>query len=125
MLIKSAAVLAVVSTLGSAAIAGPYANVESNAGWVGDDYTGAVTDVHVGYEGDLSTSANWYIQGGPAFVSIDEEELETRYSGKVGLGVDVTERLNLYSELSALTASETFEMDGLNLGGKLGAKYNF
>ena len=125
MLIKSAAVLAVVSTLGSAAIAGPYANVESNAGWVGDDYTGAVTDVHVGYEGDLSTSAGWYIQGGPAFVSIDGEELETRYSGKVGLGVDVTERLNLYSELSALTASETFEMDDLNLGGKLGAKYSF
>ncbi len=42
MLIKSAAALAVVSTLGSAAIAGPYANVESNAGCrLAMIYTGA------------------------------------------------------------------------------------
>ena len=35
----------------SASIAGPYVNVETNASWTGDDYTGATTDLHVGYEG--------------------------------------------------------------------------
>ena len=33
----------------SASLAGPYVNVETNASWVGDDYTGATTDPHVGY----------------------------------------------------------------------------
>ena len=30
-----------------AALAGPYVNVETNAGWTGGDYTGATTDFHV------------------------------------------------------------------------------
>ena len=54
-----------------AAFAGPYANVETNAGWVGDDYSGAVTDLHVGFDGELGSAAGWYIQGGPAVVSAD------------------------------------------------------
>ena len=36
-----------------AALAGPYVNVETNAGWTGADYTGAATDFHVGYEDAL------------------------------------------------------------------------
>ena len=31
----------------AAALAGPYVNVETNAGWTGTNYTGAVTDFHV------------------------------------------------------------------------------
>ena len=41
----------------SAALAGPYVNVETNAGWTGADYTGAATDFHVGYEGALGEGA--------------------------------------------------------------------
>ena len=106
-----------------AALAGPYVNVETNAGWVGDDYSGAVTDLHVGYEGDLGESAAWYIQGGPALVSVDGEETETEISGKVGASVAITERLGAYGELSMLTADQDF--DDLNVGGKLGLKFNF
>ena len=106
-----------------AALAGPYVNVETNAGWVGDDYSGAVTDLHVGYEGDLGESAAWYIQGGPALVSVDGEETETEVSGKVGASVAITERLGAYGELSMLTADQDF--DDLNVGGKLGVKFSF
>ena len=52
----------------SAALAGPYVNVEANASWTGDNYTGATTDFHVGYEGELGASS-WYVQGGPAIVA--------------------------------------------------------
>ena len=63
-----------------AAIAGPYANVEANSGFVGSDYGGTATDVHVGYEG-----ANWYVQGGPAIVlSPEGEDGEVQLSGKAG-----------------------------------------
>ena len=53
MFIKSAiAATAALSTTAGAALAGPYVNIETNAGWVGNDYSAAVTDVHVGYEGE-------------------------------------------------------------------------
>ena len=123
-MIKSVfAVLSASALSAGAALAGPYVNVETNAGWVGDDYSGAVTDLHVGYEGDLGESAAWYVQGGPALVSVDGEETETEISGKVGASVAITERLGAYGELSMLTADQDF--DDLNVGGKLGVKFSF
>ena len=47
----------------SAALAGPYVNVEANSGWTGSDYTGTTTDAHLGYEGTVGAAA-WYVQGG-------------------------------------------------------------
>ena len=108
-----------------AAIAGPYVNVETNAGWSGNTYSGQGTDVHVGFENDLGDASSWYIQGGPAFVGTSGEPLERRFSGKTGLGVDVTDRLGVYGELSAMTAGEDLDTDALGLGAKLGAKYKF
>tara|TARA_B100001939_G_scaffold195901_1_gene168614 strand:+ start:10001 stop:10384 length:384 start_codon:yes stop_codon:yes gene_type:complete len=108
-----------------AALAGPYVNIEANAGWTGDDYTGATTDAHVGYEGALGDSgASYYVQGGPALVSVDGEELSTRFSGKAGVGVPVTDALGIYGEVSFITAEDEF-LDDLGVGGKLGVKYNF
>ena len=61
---KSAIALAAAAPLMAApALAGPYVNVETNAGWAGDDYVGATTDIHVGYGGALGEDASWYIQG--------------------------------------------------------------
>ena len=49
-MIKSVfAATAALSMSAGAALAGPYVNVEANAGWVGDDYTSTTTDIHVGY----------------------------------------------------------------------------
>ena len=105
-----------------AALAGPYVNVETNAGWVGDDYSGATTDIHVGYEGALSDSASYYVQAGPAIVAVDGEDSDTQFSGKAGLGLDVADGLGVYGEVSFLTADDE---DDFGLGGKLGVKYSF
>ena len=104
-----------------AALAGPYVNVETNAGWVGDDYTSATTDLHVGFEGEAG-AASYYIQAGPAIVAVDGEETDTQFSGKAGLGLPVSDALGVYGELSFLTAEDE---DDFGLGGKLGVKYNF
>jgi hypothetical protein len=104
-----------------AALAGPYVNVETNAGWVGDDYTAATTDLHVGFEGEAG-AASYYIQAGPAIVAVDGEETDTQFSGKAGIGVPVSDALGVYGELSFLTAEDE---DDFGLGGKLGVKYNF
>jgi len=104
-----------------AALAGPYVNVETNAGWVGDDYTSATTDLHVGFEGEAG-AASYYIQAGPAIVAVDGEETDTQFSGKAGIGVPVTDAIGVYGELSFLTAEDE---DDFGLGGKLGVKYNF
>ena len=49
---------------------GPYVNVETNAGWTGGDYTGATTDLHVGYEGEVGESASYYVQVGASVVAV-------------------------------------------------------
>ena len=118
------AATAALFTSAGAALAGPYVNVETNAGWVGDDYVGATTDIHVGFEGEVG-AASVYVQGGPAIVAIDGEENETRISGKVGVGVPVTDALDIYGELSAITATDEFDMEDLSVGGKLGVTYTF
>ena len=121
---KSAIALAAAAPLMAApALAGPYVNVEANAGWTGDDYTSTTTDVHVGYEGALGESgASFYVQAGPAIVAVDGEETDTQFSGKAGLGVPVSDAVGVYGELSFLTAEDE---DDFGVGGKLGLKYNF
>ena len=121
-MIKSAIALAAAAPLMAApALAGPYVNVEANAGWTGDDYTGATTDIHVGYEGEVG-AASYYVQAGPAVVAKDGVDTETEFSGKAGLGIPVSDALGVYGEVSFLTADDS---DDLGVGGKLGVKYNF
>ena len=115
------AATAALFTSAGAALAGPYVNVEANAGWVGDDYKSTTTDVHVGYEGEIG-AASYYVQAGPAIVSVDGEESDTQFSGKAGVGVPVTDAIGVYGELSFLTADDE---DDFGVGGKLGLKYNF
>tara|TARA_R100000900_G_scaffold140139_1_gene120251 strand:+ start:97 stop:435 length:339 start_codon:yes stop_codon:yes gene_type:complete len=95
-------------------LAGPYANVETNSGFVGSDYTGSVTDVHVGYEGD-----NWYVQGGPALLAPDDADGEVELSGKAGGSYGINDALSVYGEVSFLTGDST------SYGTKAGLKYNF
>ena len=122
-MIKSVlATIAAAPLFAGAAIAGPYVNVETNAGWVGDNYSGATTDIHVGYEGALGDSASYYVQAGPAIVAVDGEDSDTQFSGKAGLGLPVGDNLGVYGEVSFLTADDE---DDFGLGGKLGVKYNF
>ena len=107
-----------------AAIAGPYVNAETNVGYTGNDFNGSVTDLHIGYEGDLGENAGYYIQGGPAIVAVNGEENETEISGKAGLGIDVTDQVNVYGEVSFLTLEQQLG-DDLGLGVKAGVKYSF
>ena len=104
--------LALASTLAAGpAFAGVYVNVENNAGFTGADYTGAVTDFHVGYEGGTDTFG-FYVQGGPAVVTVDgADESDNRISGKVGATVAATEKLDFYGEVSVLTANSDTDDD--------------
>ena len=116
-----AAAAAAIALAPAAALAGPYVNVETNAGWVGDDYTAATTDLHVGFEGEAG-AASYYVQAGPAIVAVDGQETDTQFSGKAGVGVPVSDALGVYGELSFLTAEDD---DDFGVGCKLGGKYNF
>ena len=107
-----------------ASIAGPYVNAETNVGYTGNDFNGSVTDLHIGYEGDLGESAGYYVQAGPAIVAVDGEENETEISGKAGLGIDVSDAVNIYGEVSFLTEDQDLS-DNLGLGVKAGVKYSF
>ena len=126
LIASGVAVSAVV--LGSPAIAGPYVNVENNAGFAGGDgldmdFTGSVTDLHIGYEGG-GEHTSWYMQAGPALIAPDAADADVEFSGKIGGSVVVTadEKLSLYGEISFITVDD---FDAANVGTKIGAKYNF
>ena len=122
MFIKSFAAIAAASTLGAgSAFAGPYVNVESNSGFVGSDYSATVTDLHVGYENGIGENGSYYVQAGPAIVAVDGVDTETEFSGKVGVGVDVSENVNVYGEIAFLTDGD----EDNNYGTKVGLKYSF
>jgi len=117
------AALTASAALATPATAGVYANVESNGARVGSKYTGSVTDVHVGYETEL-TNGSFYIQGGPAVVAEQGEDSDWRLSGKVGGQFNATDKLGVYGEVSLLTAEEDSD-DDTAWGTKVGVKYAF
>jgi outer membrane autotransporter protein len=121
---KALIVAGAASFLAAPAFAGPYVNIETNAGYVDGEYENATTDFHVGYEGDIAENVGYYIQGGPALVNIDGAGTENEYSGKAGVGVDLSEQLSVYGEVSFLTVGQSFE-DDLNVGAKAGVTFRF
>ena len=118
---KSIIALATLSALSATpAMAGPYVNTEINSGWVGSDYSASQTDLHVGYEG-AAGAASYYLQAGPAIVSVDGEDANTEFSGKAGGAFQATESLSVYGEISFLTT----DSDSNNYGTKAGLKWAF
>ena len=125
-MIRSFLTVAAASALAvPSAFAGVYVNVENNGSYTGKDYTGAVTDFHIGYEGKVN-SFDYYVQGGPALVRPDGADAfeDTRLSGKVGGSFAATEKLNVYGEISLVTAEADTSNDN-SYGTKLGLKYSF
>ena len=110
-----------------AAFAGPYVNVEANASYPDGDYTGATTDVAVGFDGSTSEGKiAYYIQGGPAFVhSETADDTETEFSGKAGASLAISEDLSVYGEISGISDEDAAGEDIINFGGKIGAKFVF
>ena len=110
-----------------AAFAGPYVNLESNASYPDGDYTGATTDLAIGFEGSTSEGkVAYYIQGGPAFVhSESADDTETEFSGKVGASVAVSDDLSVYGEVSGISNEDSTGDDIVDFGGKIGAKFLF
>ena len=106
------------AALGTPALAGPYANVENNAGFYGSNFTGHVTDFHLGYESGNDVGS-YYIQAGPSVFAPDGGVEETLFTGKLGGSLQATERVSVYGELSA-------SFDDINAyGTKVGVKYSF
>ena len=101
------------------AVAAPYANVESNTSWYGNDYLGSVIEAHGGYEGAIGEDGSWFIQAGPALVSPDGGDEEVELSGKVGAGYQVSEDVEVYGEYSFISGTE------LGGGVKVGVTYTF
>ena len=124
MKIIALAALTASTALATPATAGVYANVESNGARVGSEYTGSVTDVHVGFEKAADNGCSFYIQGGPAVVAEQGEDSDWRLSGKVGGNFQATEALGVYGEVSLLTADEDTDLDN-SWGTKVGVKYSF
>ena len=116
LLIASGVAVSAAALASPAQADGFYLNPEFNAGWSGSDFTGSVLEGHVGWEKD-----GFYIQGGPAYAQPDGDDAELGFSGKMGIGADVSESFGIYGEVSAAKFDDVDAGYGL----KLGAKYSF
>ena len=117
---KNFILVAAAATLTSPVLARPYVNVESNASYTGSDYKSRATDFHVGYEGEVK-DLTYYLQGGKTLNSADGADSDSNWSGKTGLNVPVTSKLNIYGELSFAQVEDADN----SWGTKLGTKFTF
>ncbi len=123
MFIKSIAAAVAATAMGAgSAFAGPYVNIENNTGYAGNDYKAAITDFHVGYEGDITESVDYYVQAGPAIVAQDGEDTTTEISGKAGIGAGIADNVSAYGEIAFITVDGSDDAD-YNL--KAGVTYRF
>ena len=122
---KSIIAIAALSVLSAPAFAGPYANVENNAAWIGSDFEVGVTEVHAGYEIEAGEDVVVYVQAGPAFIHVEDVDTQTEVSGKIGIIADVSNNFEIYGEVAFLTEDQEFYVDTLSLGTKIGATYRF
>ena len=122
---KNLLIAAAVIAAPSAAIAGPYVNLESNSGFTGSSYDGSVIETHLGYAADLGDASSFYVQAGPAFLLPNDGDETTELSGKVGIKTDVTDQLEAYGEVSAMTTGEMDFEEDLDLGIKAGLTFRF
>jgi len=105
---------------GTAAIAGPYANIENKAKYTGDTYGGTVTEVHKGYD-----FGAWQLQGGPAFINSRGEAGRAEFSAKVKGSTELNEDLKLYGEVAVMTEDKSVDFSNLNINTKVGVTYKF
>jgi len=116
-MLKKVLTIAAASALSTPAFAGFYVNVENNAAFLGKDYIGSGTDLHLGYEGGNDSGASYYLQGGAFLSNPDGGESSTNFSGKVGGSVAASERVDVYGEFSIVT--DTTNAYGTKLGIKI------
>ena len=112
--------LATISFASTPAMAGIYVNAESRASYSGNDYQSRNTDLHIGYEGDLG-KLGYYVQGGPSITAADGADGTSNLSGKGGLSVAASEKLDVYGEVSFAQVDDADN----TYGTKIGAKYKF
>ena len=113
LLIASGVAVSAAALASPAQADGFYLNPEFNAGWTGSDFTGSLLEGHVGWEKD-----GFYVQGGPAYAQPDGGDAELGFSGKMGIGADVSESFGIYGEVSAAKFDDVDASYGLKVGGK-------
>ena len=96
-----------------------YLNPEFNQASVGSKWGGNTIELHLGFEDSIGENGSYYIQAGPNFINPSVGDSDTKLSGKVGGGYDLSDKLNAYGEFAVVT-------DDVNTyGTKLGLKYSF
>ena len=117
---KKIIALTAASLCSTPAMAGIYANVETNTSYTGADYQSRATDLHVGFENAVGI-LDWYAQGGKTINAVDGADSDSNFSGKFGGSIAASEKLGLYGEVSFAA----IEDEDNTYGSKLGVKYSF
>lgn len=110
-LIIAAAAASALAPMSAQAAPDIFVNPEFNQGWV-DGNAAGVLDLHVGLE-----DGPFYIQGGPALATGGGES-EWGLTGKTGVSGKVSEKMDLYAEVSVAKFDNVDPAYGLKVGSK-------
>ena len=101
----------------TAAIAGPYVNLEATGSYPDGAYTSGGLEAVVGYEGETPGGIGWYVSGGPTVTHTEsaDEFGDVEFIGYLGGSYD-----KFYGEISGVTAE-----DDVDWSAKAGVKFTF
>jgi hypothetical protein len=119
------AIAAVAATpfLASAAFAGPYVESKTTGAIVDGDYTGAQTELRVGYEQKLDSGITLFAEIGPGYewnnVGLGNEAVAV---GELGATFPVGESVSIKAKVAG---EHSFDSEIFALGGELKVRYAF
>lgn len=115
--------LAVLPLLTAPAMAAPYVESKSTGAIVDGDYTGAQTELRIGYEQKLDSGITLFAEIGPGYewnnVGIGNEAVAV---GEVGANFPVGESVSIKAKF---TGEHGFDSEIFALGGELKVRYTF
>ena len=116
------AALAAAPLFSSAAMAGPYVNVEANGSYPDGTYSSGNLELQIVYEGTTEGGLSWYVSGGPTVkhTETSDEFGDVELAGFIGGSKGITEKVSAYGELYGATNNDDFDVSG-----KVGARYKF
>ena len=118
------AIAAVAATpfLASAAFAGPYVESKTTTALVDGDYTGAQTELRVGYDAAVGNGVTLFGEIGPGYEWRNGQDGQGVAVGEVGVNFPIANNL---SGKFKVAGEYGFDSEVFGLGGELKVRYSF
>jgi hypothetical protein len=122
MIKSTIAALAAAPLFAGAAMAGPYVESKTTTALVDGDYTGAQTELRVGYDEKIGNGVSVFGEIGPGYEWRNGEDGQGVAVGEVGINFPIANQLTGKFKVAG---EYGFDSEVFGLGGELKVRYSF